>query len=236
MEGEDEVDDDVVVSQSNNGRGVAMLAAAAGVVQGRGNVGFAPRVGGVPRDVGDAPRRVTHASSTHKQMGKVDENKFREVCVCHLCCVQQAETLTRSVRKQVLRLMRDQNHSMHKACVLAGLKQQTVYSRFKKNPLLYEIVFRRAEIADAMGEEEDEDAPDAIDEVDVAALSRGRGRKNDVPLDVEEAIARKICKAIQRLNAPTTFAIIKKLVQKVCLLFSERPKSVTKLWCVCCSV
>jgi hypothetical protein len=110
--------------------------------------------------------------------------------------------------------MRDHNHSMNKACRLAGMKQQTVFSRFQKFPHLKEVVAGRAEIPDGENNEQEEEN-DEIEEMDMDQFARGRGRKNDVPFDVEAAIARKIEKAIARMNAPTTFAILKKLVQKV---------------------
>jgi hypothetical protein len=113
--------------------------------------------------------------------------------------------------------MRDQHHSMNKACRLVGMKQQTVFARFKKFPYLKEVVEGRAEYQEQEDEDEEEDQ---IEELDMDQFARGRGRKNDVPEDVESAIARKIEKAIMRMNAPSTFAILKKLVQKVCVVFS----------------
>ena len=115
----------------------------------------------------------------------------------------------------MLRLMRDQHHTMHKACKLAGIKQQTVFARFKKHPVLHEVVAGRAAIPDEEQHGEDEEE-DRIEQMDMGEFGRGRGRPNDIPADVEDAIARKIETAIMRLNAPTTYAILKKLVQRVC--------------------
>ena len=93
--------------------------------------------------------------------------------------------------------------SMNKAAISCGLLQATVHARFKKFPHLYNL------------QNEDEEEEMDIDELDVSIYNHGRGRPNDLPEDMEAALAKEIEKAIRGLNAPTTRAVLKILVKKV---------------------
>ena len=112
---------------------------------------------------------------------------------------------------------------MNKACQENGLLQATVHARFKKHPELYDIVKGNREMEDeeVQGDEEDEEAED-LEQMDVSEFGRGRGRKPDLPDDVEEAIARQIAKQIRRNNAPTNREILRNLVKQSILKLRKK--------------
>ena len=104
---------------------------------------------------------------------------------------------------------------MNKACKECGLKQQGVHRRFKRHPELYNLVDHQAVVDDDRQEEE---AAMDIEELDVSVYGNGRGRRLDLPEDMESALAKQIGLAISRLNAPTTRELLRVLVKEVCLL------------------
>lgn len=153
-----------------------------------------------------------HAVLVSRKMGKVDEEKFKQVSYFFIRIIVFHIHKDNDTNKQALRMMRD-GASLNKAALSVGIAESTIRTRFSKYPELHDVVNKRLALDDDSDAEADDEQQMVLD---AGKLSRGRGRPLDIPVDVEAALAKKVQRAIQRLNAPTTRKILRTFVKEVC--------------------